>query len=153
MRFTFFTAVSAALLLADTQTVFVQDQLYAQIEGEGHSSAGLQATAITGAEIEAKIQAEADADAELCARAAATSWIGNITKSMMPKWPKAVQNGWKKIVKGARGTNKTTMSKMIENAMLGQTPWESLMHDYTDHCAVAKYPLSLKDWFDQVFFY
>ena len=113
MRFTFFTAVSAALLLADTQTVLVQEQLYAQIEGEGHSSADLKATAMTGAEIEAEIQAEADADAELCARAAATDFIGTITDKTMLKWPKSVQSGWKQIMKGVRGTNQTTMSNWI----------------------------------------
>ena len=113
MRFTFFTAVSAALLLADTQTVLVQEQLYAQIEGEGHLSADLKATAMTSAEIEAEIQAEADAEAELGARAAATDLLKNISSIAKANWPKSVQSGWNQIVKGVRGTNQTTMSKWV----------------------------------------
>ena len=64
---------------------------------------------MTGAEIEAEIQAEADAEAELCARAAATDLLKNITDTISVKWPKSVQNGWNQIVKGVRGTNETSM--------------------------------------------
>ena len=82
-----------------------------------------------------------------------TEHIWSDMKAKFSTWDKGVQRGWNEIKVNARGTNMSTMSKLLGDYIKGMTIWQSFAHDYTDHVATSDSPLNLSDYFDQTTFF
>ena len=116
--------------------------------------AELGADAEANAEADAALEAEIAADAKIAAMASAqTEGIWNDMKKHFSSWSEDVQKGWEKIKQNARGTNLTTVSKLLGDTLKGMTAWQSFAHDYTDHVATSEHPLNLLDFFYQTTFF
>ena len=100
------------------------------------------------------MQAEVEADARMAALASLEAeglWAD--MKDKMKSWADDIKEGWAKLKENARGLNMTTVSKLMTNKLSGQTAWQSLCHDYTDHVATSANPLNFRDFFGQTTFY
>ena len=84
---------------------------------------------------------------------AQTEHIWSDMKAKFGSWSEDVQKGWTTIKTNARGTNLSTMSKLLGDTIKGMTVWQSFAHDYTDHVATSDHPLNLSDFFDQSTFF